>query len=79
MRMCGAKVVYLVDVIELPAEEPGCYWSWWDAKDKRFNHTNSHKGGVTICFPAEMSFYEKRGDGLMLPVMVQVVRGPIEI
>jgi hypothetical protein len=80
MRMCGAKAVYLVDVIELPAEEPGCYWAWWDLeRDPQFHYTNSNKMGVTICFPYAISFYEKRGDGLLLPVAVQVVRGPIPL
>jgi hypothetical protein len=79
MRMCGAKQVHLFKVTELEAPQPGCYWSWWDAEEKRFNHTNSHKAGVEICFPAVMSFYEERGDGLLLPVAITIIEGPIQL
>lgn len=49
MKMCSAKVVYEVDVVELPEDAPGCYWAWWDLKKCEFHHTSSHKMGVQIC------------------------------
>lgn len=64
--------VFAVEVIELPAEEPGCYWGWWDSQDRAFCHVYHGRALVEMCFTYGARGEEERGRGKVLPVRLEV-------
>lgn len=77
--MQRAEVVRLYDPVapvfsalveELPGEEPGCYWAWWDNQRGEFRHVYPDKKLFEIVFPYGSAAEEERGKGSKLPVRV---------
>lgn len=73
VKMCGCNQIFKVRIRECLENETNTHWSWWDNEDETFNYTHYNKMGVTICFPYDYKIYEKNGDGLLIPVVVELI------
>lgn len=49
------------------------YWAWWGKEKEEFRHVYYFKDMVQMCFPYELSIYEEKGEGLLMPVNVDIV------
>lgn len=56
--------------VEECAEEPGCYFAWWDAATERFDFVYPERGLVEMCFPYGTKIEEERGAGKLFAVRV---------
>lgn len=69
------KIIYQVEVSPfVGTEDQALYWAWWDNKDKEFAHVYYCKQMVQMCFPYELSHYEKKGKGKLTPVEVKIIK-----
>jgi len=71
-RLYGKEPVLEVKVTETKEAE-GCYWGWWSNADEKFKHVYYAKSLVTMCFPYSIATYEERGEGKLVPVLVEVL------
>ena len=73
--MCGHSEIFKVSIRECLPNEKNTHWSWWSNKGQEFLFTNYSKLGVAMCFPYGYKIVEEEGKGLLLPVIVELIKG----
>jgi hypothetical protein len=76
VRMCGEYEILKVQVTADPdpaAVKKDNYWGYWDNEKETFTMVYYSRIRLNMCFPYGPEVYEQRGEGICVPVKVEVL------